>query len=265
MAYQQQGGQAIVMQPYIAGMGPPPEVWMMPPPQPPPGCPPGLEYLTQVDQLLVKQQIELLEVISGFETNNKYKIKNSMGQNVFYAVEDTDCLTRQCCGPMREFNMKIFDNANNEVMHLYRPYRCAWSCCPCFLQEIEISSPPGTVIGYVIQQWSICTPSCSPKFDICDEQKNPIMKIAGPACVVACCADIEFKVLALDGLTEVGKVTKQWMGMVKEAFTDADTFGITFPMDLDVKAKATMLGAVMLIDFMYFEQPAGRGRGGGGG
>lgn len=26
-----------------------------------PGCPPGLEYLTQINELKVKQQIELLE------------------------------------------------------------------------------------------------------------------------------------------------------------------------------------------------------------
>ena len=37
------------------------EQWM-PVTQPPPtGCPPGLEYLTVIDQLIVKQQIELLE------------------------------------------------------------------------------------------------------------------------------------------------------------------------------------------------------------
>ena len=34
--------------------------WMQAPP-PPANCPPGLEYLTQVDQLLIKQQVELLE------------------------------------------------------------------------------------------------------------------------------------------------------------------------------------------------------------
>ena len=46
---------------------------------------------------------------------------------------------------------------------------------------------------------------------------------------------------------EVGKISKQWSGLVKEAFTDADNFGIQFPMDLDVKIKACLLGAVFLI------------------
>lgn len=40
--------------------GPPAQQWMARP-EPIPGCPPGLEYLTQIDQLLVQQQIELLE------------------------------------------------------------------------------------------------------------------------------------------------------------------------------------------------------------
>lgn len=43
-----------------AGGKPEPQ-WMAAPTQTVPGCPPGLEYLTQVDQLLVNQQVELLE------------------------------------------------------------------------------------------------------------------------------------------------------------------------------------------------------------
>lgn len=46
---------------------------------------------------------------------------------------------------------------------------------------------------------------------------------------------------------EVGKISKQWSGLAREMFTDADFFGITFPMDLDVRMKAVMLGACFLI------------------
>lgn len=45
----------------------------------------------------------------------------------------------------------------------------------------------------------------------------------------------------------MGKISKKWTGLAREAFTDADTFGISFPMDLDVKMKAVLIGACMLI------------------
>lgn len=53
--------------------------------------------------------------------------------------------------------------------------------------------------------------------------------------------------LTRDGKEKVGKITKQWGGFLREAVTDADVFGINFPMDLDVKVKATLLGACFLI------------------
>lgn len=103
-------------------------------PQGIPSCPPGLEYLTMIDQLLVHQKVELLEAFTGFETKNKFTIKNSLGQKVYFAVEDSDCCTRNCCGPMRPFDMKILDNFQNEVIHLSRPLACDSCCFPCCLQ-----------------------------------------------------------------------------------------------------------------------------------
>ncbi|EAA44032.4 phospholipid scramblase 1-like isoform X2 [Anopheles arabiensis] len=219
----------------------------MPIPQGIPNCPPGLEYLTAVDQLLVHQQVELLEAFTGFETANKYTVKNTLGQKVYWAVEDTTCCTRMCCGPDRPFDIKIMDNFQNEVLHLRRDLRCKSCCFPCCLQKLEVSAPPGNVIGTVVQKWSLCRPV----FDIRDRNNETVLTIRGPVCQCPC-SDIKFAVFTKDG-TEVGKVTKQWTGFVQEHFTDADNFGINFPMDLDVRVKATMLGALFLIDYMYFE------------
>ena len=84
--------------------------------------------------------------------------------------------------------------------------------------------------------------------------KEDVLKVRGPCCVIKCCNDIDFNILTMESEEEIGKVTKQWSGLLAESFTDADNFGATFPMDLDVEVKATLLGAVFLIDFMFFEQ-----------
>jgi hypothetical protein len=61
------------------------------------------------------------------------------------------------------------------------------------------------------------------------------------------------QVLSKNGETEVGKISKQWTGYVREAYTDADNFGATFPMDLDVKIKAVLLAGVFLIVIYIFK------------
>ena len=49
------------------------------------------------------------------------------------------------------------------------------------------------------------------------------------------------------GETKVGLIQKQTAGYIKEMYTNADNFGVTFPMDLSVETKATLIGAVFLI------------------
>ncbi|XP_074860399.1 phospholipid scramblase 1-like [Carettochelys insculpta] len=259
-AYQNAPGQAnYAFQGYPAGApygppvhnqpsGPSGVAWMPVPPAPP-NCPPGLEYLSQIDQILIHQQIELLEVLTSFETNNKYEIKNSLGQRVYFAAEENDCCTRNCCGAARPFVIRIVDNMGQEVITLQRPLRCSSCCFPCCLQELEVQAPPGTPVGYIKQNWH----PCLPKFTVQNEAKIDIFKILGPCVVCSCCQDVNFEVKSMDESSLVGRISKQWSGLVREAFTDSDNFGIQFPQDLDVKMKAVMIGACFLIDFMFFE------------
>ncbi|XP_046461866.1 phospholipid scramblase 2-like [Daphnia pulex] len=242
-------GQPIVVQPTAQSTGAGEWMPLQPAFQQNSNCPPGLEYLTAIDQLLVHQKVELLEAFTGFETTNKYTVKNSMGQKVFRATEISDCCTRQLCGPNRAFDMKIVDNNDHEVIHLNRPLACSSCFFPCCLQTMEVTAPPGTVIGSIQQEWSII----KPKFSIKDASGETVLTIEGPFCTFSMCGDVEFNVYSRGG-DKVGKISKQWSGLVREAFTDADMFGINFPLDLDVRIKAVMLGACFLIDFMFFEK-----------
>lgn len=221
------------------------------------GCPPGLEYLSTLDQILVHQKVELLEVMTGWETKNKYSVKNSMGQQCYYAFEESETCHRLCCGSERGFVMHIVDNTNQEVLRAVRDFKCCVGCCCCVSGEtcayiIDVQSPVGVSIGRIIQLRS----SWKPKYAVQNANHETMLVIEGPCCVCdgpCCTKDIPFKVFTADGSQQIGAISRQYAGFTQEMFTDATNFGITFPQDLDVKVKAIVLCATFLIDMMFFE------------
>ncbi|XP_037288953.2 phospholipid scramblase 2 [Rhipicephalus microplus] len=221
--------------------------------EPIPGCPPGLEYLTRIDQMLVHQQLQLLEMLVPYEQQNKYVVKNTMGQFIFMANEESDLASRCCLGSCRPFEMALLDYRSVEVMRLYRPLRCDSCLCFCCLQVMDVHAPPGTIIGSLRQE---CT-AVFPLFSVLDSRGNVVLQIQGPFCTTAAlCNDIVFDITTRDGKTKIGQITKNWSGLLREAFTDVDNFTVVFPIDLDVRMKAVLLGAAFLIDFIYFETGA---------
>uniref|UniRef100_A0A671QD72 Phospholipid scramblase n=1 Tax=Sinocyclocheilus anshuiensis TaxID=1608454 RepID=A0A671QD72_9TELE len=211
--------------------------------------PPGGTYFAQILNMyyVMNKTCMVYAALAGLESNNKYEIRNSMGQNVFYAVEENDCLTRQCCGPLRSFTIRVLDNFGQEIITVSRPLKCMSWFVPCCLQEV-ICLDESFVLGYVLQQWH----PFLPKFTIENEHREPVLKLQGPFCGWSCLPDVDFEILTMDEVS-IGKISKQWTGLLREAFTDSDNFGIQFPMDLDVRMKAVMIGACFLIDFMFFE------------
>lgn len=224
-----------------------------------PGCPPGLEYLALLDQLLVRQKVELFEAITNIETENKFVIQNKAGQNCYHPYEDSNICMRLCCGPNRGFLMHIADNSGNEVIRLTRPFKCCAGCCwcagvdPCCSHEIIVEAPPGTMIGKVCQAGSCWAPA----YTIKDAHNNVVFKVNGPCCPVSgvcCMCDFVFDIKTAKTPSHIiGNVTKTYGGVAKECCTDATNFTVNFPMDLDVKMKACILSMTFLIDIMFFE------------
>ncbi|KAL6732418.1 hypothetical protein Aduo_003180 [Ancylostoma duodenale] len=226
----------------------------MPVPGPIPGVPPGLEYLAMVDSVMVFQESEPLEFMLGYETTNKYRVTNAAREQIYYAVEESEFFERQWYGNARPFTIHIIDNAQRDVMTVYSPYRAfsGMACCGCCGDACSakcfVEVPPRVPIS-MVQQRRGC---CSNVFEVADNQGSPFLKIRGPCCGGAMRVDVGFPVLTMDNFT-IGSINKHWGGYLREMMTDADVFSATFPCDLDIRAKAGLLAATFMIDFMMFE------------
>nr|XP_044992940.1 phospholipid scramblase family member 5 isoform X2 [Jaculus jaculus] len=214
-----------------------------------PGVPKSSSFLPTLDLIIIHQQVELLGMILGTQTSNKYEIKNRLGQRIYFAVEENHCFNRTVCSTLRACTLRITDNSGQEVITVNRPLRCNSCWCPCYLQELEIQAPPGTTVGYVSQKWD----PFQPKFTIQNANKEDILNIVGPCATCGCFGDVDFEVKTINENLSIGKISKYWSGFVNGVFTNADNFGIHIPADLDVTVKAAMIGACFLFDFMFFE------------
>lgn len=116
------------------------------------GCPPGLENLIPLDYLLVQQQMEVLELISDIETQNKYYVKNRSGQILFFAQEQSGCCARHCFHMCRPFQMDISDLSQRIVIHFDQPSAI---CC----KRITVEAPRGQLLGSVQQNFNLSMPS----------------------------------------------------------------------------------------------------------
>ncbi|XP_073510711.1 uncharacterized protein [Phyllobates terribilis] len=182
----------------------PPQHHMHPAPHPQPDPPQGgapympvssgstpsaLEYLSQIDQILIHQKTELLEAVTGFETCNQYELRNIMGQRIFTAQERSTVCARWCCGSLRPLTLQVCDYTGREVIHFIRPLKCTSCCFPCCLQELEVQSPPGHTIGYIVQSWHPFVP----KYCLLNESREPVLKVVGPCLMSSCCGDVNFQ------------------------------------------------------------------------
>ncbi|KAH9504062.1 Phospholipid scramblase 1 [Bulinus truncatus] len=212
-----------------------------------------LSVFKDLDTLIVKQQAEILEAFTHFETQNKYRAYDKIGRHVLYIAEESGCLIRQFCSSGRSYSMHVFDNNMNEVLTLQSPKRpfkglCCFACCDLCSHQIHVFCC-SQEIGYIQE---VC--SCRFTFVVYTAEGQPVYQIEAPYCRWdSCCCDDVFHIYRYEGDVSIAQIRKKFAGFGKEIFTDADNFGITFQKEMHTHDKALLFAATFLIDFMFYE------------
>jgi uncharacterized protein YxjI len=195
-----------------------------------------LEKLESVDTLVVQQKKEWGEIITNFETRNRYTVMDSSGKELYLAGEEGgSTLLRIFLKALRPFTIHLMSAAGIPVLKLQRPFRF-------YFHKMDVTDTGGKIIGTIQKRFSLLRRI----YSVLDPSGNEVYTIYGPLL-----HPWTFKIQK--GNREIGKITKKWSGLLKEGFTDADNFGVIFPKEMDIRRKSVILGAVFLIDFVHFE------------
>ncbi|CAJ0595312.1 unnamed protein product [Cylicocyclus nassatus] len=235
------------------------DIWMSLP-TPVEGVPPGLEYLTMVDEIMIHRISGVLDLFTGFQTKNKYAVSNANGVQMYYVFEESKNWQRLVCGPYRSFTMHFVDGFGalnilffKEVLRIRRPFACCacfglCACLPGCGPLCTIECPPGHTIGTVEQRMALCSSS----FIVRDHEDDVILRIDGQLCCLNCgCQEKEFPIETLEG-ERIGCI-KRKSGKVGEDAKPMETFRLTFPINFDARLKAILIGAAFLIGLLELE------------
>eukprot|EP01104_Vermistella_antarctica_P012129 TRINITY_DN345_c0_g1_i1.p1 TRINITY_DN345_c0_g1~~TRINITY_DN345_c0_g1_i1.p1 ORF type:complete len:233 (+),score=37.56 TRINITY_DN345_c0_g1_i1:574-1272(+) len=209
----------------------------------------SMERLMHQNSLLVKQRRRgWWQECLGCEYENEYKIydnANNAGQEPIYiARENSSCCCRTWCANAREFTMDVRSTQDESgVVHFDAPFRC---CC----RDLTVSQTGGdgfaSVTGEVFQRCSWCVPELEVV-----SQNRVTHQITGECCP---CTNQTFTVRPTAGSAGGGTIKKNWSGFKREFLTDADFFTLEYPNNSDPEERANLLGALFLIDFLYYER-----------
>ncbi len=195
----------------------------------------SIERLAEVERLLVQQQLERLEIFTGWEVANAYTVQDQLGNVLFRVAEQSTPWMRNLLKSMRPFTMHVSAPEGRTMLMLHRPYRF-------YFVELEVRDADNRLLGTVRKRFSLLN-RC---YELFDQQDGARYEIVGPFW-----RPWTFEIRRNGAV--VGAIRKSWSGMLREIFTDADQFGVEFPRELDVRTKAVFLGAVFLLDLMHFE------------
>jgi uncharacterized protein YxjI len=194
--------------------------------------------------LLDRSEIGVAQRRKIFEMRNQYTLTGDAGEPIG-AIQQVDqspftFLARlfSDLDVALPVTLAVTDAAGGSAMRLHKPW---------FRFRVAVTGPAGEVLGHVRKRVRV---------------GKAVFTVTGPAGEELGSLRAEnwrardFRFDDATG-TEVARVTKQWRGLVTEAFTDADSYAVTFPPTTSEPLRRLALAAALAVDLSMKQKDYG--------
>ena len=198
-----------------------------------------LQSMLMQQAIVVHQEVELSNVLVGFDSANKYSLHAPNGQKLAQSAETGGVggfFLRQIFRNSRAADVKLFGMNGAEIAEMRKPFRFIFAEIAATIGGQEIGRAKR--LSWFGRNYGISVMGV-PTFTISSsllQWKN-------------------FSFNVMKGGVHVATIMKRYEGAMKMMFTQADTFTIEFhDSSLSHEERFTLLATTYLIDFDCFEQ-----------
>lgn len=203
-----------------------------------------MDSIVSHDRVLIHQTKEWGEILLGFESKNRFELRDAAGSKLGYAAEEAQGVgqwfLRNLFGSCRRATVHVYDANGQQVGRGEKPFRWFFHRMEAFAGEQRL--------GAVQRKWSWL----HRVFAIENTDGQEVMELRSPL------LHPWTFTLTFRGMP-AGVIRKQWGGLLKEVFTDADTFGVEMSDAVPIEVRKLLLIATFLVDFTCFENNQGSG------
>jgi uncharacterized protein YxjI len=223
----------------LAGRGAPGEARFMTP-----EIQSALEPIIKGLSFTVKQIKEWGEILTGWETRNRYEVFDDQGRAILEVGEMGEGLGHLLLRNFwmfRTMTLEFMTYGGTLVMRVRRPFRL-------FFRRFEVEAWDGRVMGVLQQRFAFF----NRRYEFQSPAGAVLATLEGPWL-----HPWTFHVMRIGA--KVATIRKQWSGFLREAYTDADTFGVEISSSLtDARLRQLILAATLAVDLSYFERQGGQ-------
>ncbi|EAR88885.2 scramblase (macronuclear) [Tetrahymena thermophila SB210] len=234
-----------------------------------------LKKLADCQGIFIKQKLELLQALIGWQHENVYKVFQAdvngiqVGNNpIFLCKEKSECMQRMMLkGDMRAFNMNITNETSSALsgqsvstpfLALERPFKCTFFAYNRpVLKVYYVENGSKVLYGLIKNPFQCCELGC----EVYDANEQLKFLIKGKCCQLGLicrglpcdsCQQYEFTVQNTTGQI-VTRLLKKSSGFIKSYLSNCDDFSLGFPINSTAQEKALLMSATIFLDYMYFE------------
>ncbi len=204
------------------------------------------QLVEPTNEIFIRQVKEWGEILTGFETSNKYKVLNSKGDQIASLAERGGgiwkFILRQVMRSHRNLEISVFSQSSKEILNLHRPFYWLFS-------DMYVNDGNGQNRGLVRSRFAIF----SHTRELLDEKGKVFGYVKAPRIRLW---NWSFKIYDMND-EKVGIISKKWGGILRELFTDADQFGLQLPQ-WSWEKRVILFACAVTIDLDFFENKKSR-------